>query len=57
MLLIALTEADSTLNLRSLQIDSAESVFFSRQEGAPVAVNQAMEHSTVHALLPEHKQR
>lgn len=33
MLLIALTEADSTLNLRSLQIDSAECLLLAAAAG------------------------
>lgn len=33
------------------------SVVFLRQQGVPVAMNQVMEHHTVHALVTEHKQR
>lgn len=58
MLLIALTEADSTLNLRSLQIDSAECrLLKGGRQGVPVAVNQVMEHNTARVLVPDHKQR
>jgi len=52
VLLIALTEADSTLNLRSLQINSAECRFFTffffflRKQGVPLDMNQTMERHT-----------
>lgn len=34
-----------------------QSVFFVRQQGVPVAMNQVMEHNTVHELEHEHRQR
>lgn len=55
-MLIALTEADSTQNLRSLQIDSAECLLL-EAVGVPVAMNQVMEHDAVNVLVPEHKRR